>query len=130
MKSTRQQLRDARRLFRTCLVDGALDEGTVRRVVRRSIDAGGSQRLKVLSRFQRLVRLERTAHSARVESTVPLSGEIRASLEASLARLYGRGIVTSYVENRTLLGGVRISVGSDVYDGSVRGRLEALRDGF
>ncbi len=130
MKSPRQQRRDAGQLFRTCLVDGALDEARVRRVVRRTIDGGGSHGLKVLSRFQRLVRLERTAHSARVESTTPLSAEVRASIEASLARLYGRGIVTAYVENVALLGGVRISVGSDVYDGSIRGRLDALNERF
>ena len=117
MKSRRQQLRDARQLFRTCLVGGVLDENRVRRVVRRTIDAGGSPGLKVLSRFQRLIRLERTAHSARVESTAPLSDAVRASIESSLLRLYGRGMVTTYVGNATLLGGVRITVGSDVYDG-------------
>ena len=130
MKSTRQQLRDARRLLRTCLVDGVLDDARVRHVVRRAIDEGGSRGLQLLSRFQRLVRLERTAHSARVESTAPLAGEIRASIESSLGRLYGRGITMSYVENRALLGGVRVTVGSDVYDGSIRGRLDALGERF
>ena len=55
---------------------------------------------------------------------------MRASIEADLARLYGRGIVTSFTENPTLLGGVRITVGSDVYDGSIQGRLTALEARF
>ena len=130
MKTAKQAQRDARQLFRLCQVDGSLSETRARHVVQRLVDAARPGALPVLSRFQRLVRLDRTKHSADVTSAVPLPADIRASLEASLARLYGRGIVTSYVENRTLLGGVRISAGSDVYDGSIRGRLEALGERF
>ena len=130
MKSTRQHLREARRLFRTCLVDGVLDDARVRGVVRRTIDDGGSRGLKLLARFQRLVRLDRAAHTARVESTVPLSGDVRARIESNLTRIYGRGLVTSYEENPSLLGGVCVTVGSDVYDGSIRGRLDALQERF
>jgi F-type H+-transporting ATPase subunit delta len=130
MKSPRQQRREARRLFRTCVVDGSLDEARVRRVVQRTIDAGGVSDLKLLSRFQRLVRIDRAAHSARVESRAPLPDEVRASIESGVRRLYGRGIAVSYAENGALLGGVRVTVGSDVYDGSVRGRLDALSERF
>jgi F-type H+-transporting ATPase subunit delta len=130
MKSTRQQLRDARRLFRTCVVDGALDEARVRGVVRRTIETGSSRHLSLLSRFHRLVRLDRTAHSARVESATALPAGVRAAIETGLTRIYGRGMTTSYVENRALLGGVRVTVGSDVYDGSIRGRLDALDERF
>ena len=54
----------------------------------------------------------------------------RAQIEADLARIYGRGIDTSYVDAPRLLGGVRITVGSDVYDGSIHGRLAALEEQF
>ena len=128
MKSTRQQQREAKRLFRLCQVNGALDEARVRRVVQRVIDSGGS--LEVLSRFQRLVRLDREAHSARVESATPLSADVRTSIESGLTRLYGAGIVTSYAENPSLLGGVRVTVGSDVWDGSIQGRLAELEERF
>jgi|SRR6187431_478897 F-type H+-transporting ATPase subunit delta len=130
MKSPRQQRRDARRLFRTCLVDGALDETRVRRVVQRAIDAGGATGLKLLSPFQRLVRIDRAAHSARVESPSPLSDEMRARIESGVTRMYGRGIAVSYAEEAALLGGVRVTVGSDVYDGTIRGRLDALEERF
>jgi F-type H+-transporting ATPase subunit delta len=130
MKTTRQAQREARRLFRLCFVDRSLDEERVRRVVQRMIDAGRPGRLAVLSRFQRLVRLDRTAHSARIESVTPLPADVRTSIESGLARIYGRGIVTSYADNPTLLGGVRITVGSDVYDGSIQGRLSALEARF
>jgi F-type H+-transporting ATPase subunit delta len=111
-------------------VNGSLDEARVRRVVQRIIGEERPGGLHVLSRFQRLVRLDREAHTARVESAASLSDDVRATIEAGLARIYGSGIVTSYAQNPALLGGVRITVGSDVYDGSVQGRLAALEERF
>ena len=130
MKTKRQAQREARRLFRLCLVKGSLDEGLVRAVVQHVIDAERPGGLSLLTRFQRLVRLDRAAHGATVESVTPLPPDVRASIEAGLARIYGRGIDTRYTANPTLLGGVRITVGSDVYDGSVHGRLAALEERF
>jgi len=130
MKTRRQAQREARRLFRLCLVEGALDESLVRAIVQQVIDAGRPGSLSLLTRFQRLVRLDRAAHGATVESVTPLPPEIRASIEEGLTRIYGRGVETKYTANPTLLGGVRITVGSDVYDGSVHGRLAALEERF
>jgi F-type H+-transporting ATPase subunit delta len=130
MKTNRQAQREAKRLFRLCVVDGSLDEGRVRQVVDGVIDAGRPGGLKILSRFQRLVRLRREAHSAKVESASPLSSDVQTQIESELARMYGRGLLMSYASNPRLLGGVRITVGSDVYDGSVRGRLTALEERF
>jgi F-type H+-transporting ATPase subunit delta len=126
MKTKKQTQHEARRLFRLCLVNGALDEDRVRDVVQRVIAAGRPGSLNVLARFQRLVRLDRVAHTARVESTTPLPGEVRTSIESSIARLHGAGIVTTYAANSELLGGARITVGSDVYDSSIEGRLAEL----
>ncbi len=61
---------------------------------------------------------------------MPLPPDVRAQLEAGVARLYGTGIATSFAEDPALLGGVRVSVGSDVYDGSVKGGLAALETRF
>jgi len=130
MKTKRQAQREARRLYRLCLVEGSLDESLVRAVVQQVIDAGRPGSLNLLTRFQRLVRLDRAAHGATVESVTPLPADVRASIEEGLARIYGRGVDTTYTANPTLLGGVRITVGSDVYDGSVHGRLAALEARF
>jgi F-type H+-transporting ATPase subunit delta len=130
MKTSRQVQRDARQLFRLCLVNESLDENRVRQIVRRVIEGGRPGGLAILSRFQRLVRLDRTRHSATVESAAPLPLDVQTSIDASLARLYGGGIVTAFAENPALLGGVRIKVGSDVYDGSVKARLAALEASF
>ena len=130
MKSTRQTLREAKRLFHLCMVDGTLDENRVRQVVQSVIDSGRQGSLKVLSRFHRLVRIERAGRSAKIESPSPLSDEVRARIESDLSRLYGGGLLTSYADDPTLLGGVRITVGSDVFDGSIKARLADLEDKF
>lgn len=130
MKTAKQAQRDARQLFRLCQVNGSLSETHARNVVQRLVDAARPGAFPVLSRFQRLVRLDRLKHRADVTSAAPLPPDIRALLEAGVARLYGPGIVMSFTEDPALLGGVRVAVGSDVYDGSVKARLAALEVRF
>jgi len=130
MKTTRQTKREAKRLFRLCLVNGLVDEGRTRQVVQRMIESKRRGDLALLSHFRRLMKLETARHTAEVESALPLPADLRASIQADLARIYGPGISASFVHNPELIGGVRIKVGSDVYDGSVRAKLAALERGF
>ncbi len=130
MKTTRQTKRRAERLFRLCLVNGLLDEGCTRQVVQRVIEAKRRGASALLSHFRRLVKLDSARHTAEVQSAVPLPADLRASIQAGLARTYGPGISASFVHNPGLIGGMRIKVGSDVYDGSVRARLAALEKSF
>jgi F-type H+-transporting ATPase subunit delta len=116
----------AKRLFRLTVTNGALDESRVRQVVGRLADDARSENLALLSAFFRLVRLDRGRHTAAVTSASPLPPDLRAQLEAGVARMYGRGITTSFGEDPSLIGGVRVAVGSDVYDGSVKAGLRAL----
>jgi len=130
MKTTRQAKREAKRLFRFCLVSGLLDEARTRQVVQRIIDGKRRGGLALLSHFRRLVKLDHARHTAQVESAMPLPEDLRASVQAGLARTYGPGISASFAHNPGLIGGMRIKVGSDVYDGSVRARLAALERNF
>ncbi len=126
MKQSRKARRTARQLFQLCLVDGLLDEGRVRQVARRVAESRRRGALPILSGFQRLVRLERDRHTAVVETAEPLAGSVRETVQAGLTRVYGRGLETSFGQNPALIGGMRIKVGSDVYDGTVRAKLAAL----
>lgn len=82
--------------------------------------------LAIASGFHRLVRLDRDRHTALVESALPLPDDARHDIRTRLTGVYGPGLHVSFVDNPHLIGGVRIKVGSDVYDGSVRAKLRAL----
>jgi len=130
MKATKQTRRQATRLFRLCLVQGLLDENRARQVVQQLIAAKPRGYLATLLHFQRLVRLDHARHTARIESALTLPQELQTLVQTGLARVYGPGLSTAFAENPALIGGMRIRVGSDVYDGSVRGRLAALEQSF
>ena len=61
---------------------------------------------------------------------MPLSPVRQASVQASLVKTYGEGLTISFNQNTALIGGMRIKVGSDVYDGSVQARLAAIEESF
>jgi F-type H+-transporting ATPase subunit delta len=126
MKGNRRSRRLARQLFQLCLVDGKVSPDRVRQVATRL--GAGSERnsLAVLSQFQRMVRLDHDRHSAVIESAEPLTDDVRRTVEEQLTRLHGADLGISTAINPALIGGMRITVGSSVYDGSVRGRLNAL----
>ena len=70
-------------------------------------------------------------------TSTPRNGERRgnspdqqAAIKASLEKIYGTGLEIDYWINPTLIGGLRIQVGSDLYDGSVKTRLEKLQQSF
>lgn len=130
MRITKQAKREAKSLFRVCLVNGLLDEARVRQAV----DAVATRKPRgfaaVLAHFRHLVQLDIARRTARVESATPLPADLRAGIEANLARSYGAGLNVSFDEEPALIAGLRVQVGSDVYDGSVEGRLAALAGSF
>lgn len=127
---SKQAKQEAKQLFRVCLVNGSLDENRVRQVVRSAIAAGYRHAPAVLAHFSRLVRLDRQQHTAQIESATLLPAEVQAATKAGLKRHYGEGLSTNFVQRPELIGGMRIQVGSDVYDGSVLAGLRALERSF
>ncbi|MBB5030765.1 ATP synthase F1 subunit delta [Prosthecobacter vanneervenii] len=128
MKITKEARRTSRQLFRACMVNGKLDESSVRKVV--STVAGSKPRgyIGILDAFARLVANEVDRQRAAVESASPLSPATQTELQASLSKKYGRPLTLDFSVNPELLGGIRVKVGSDVWDGSVKARLKALSD--
>ena len=125
---SKQNRRGAKHLFLACLVNGAADEARVRQVVARLIETRPRGFMGMLGHFQRLVRLDIERRTAQVESAVALSPELRAKVQAGLTKTYGPNLNTTFVENPALLAGLRIKVGSDVYDGTIQGRLTELQE--
>lgn len=130
MKISKQARREAKQLFRSCLNNGALDEDRARKAVQMVIAQKPRDYVSILTQFTRLVKLDLERRTAHVESAVSLTPGQQATVQGDLVKKYGPGLILSFGVNPALLGGLRIQVGSDVYDGTVRARLEALRESF
>ena len=130
MKIPKQARRDAKELFLSCRVNGSLDEAKVREVVQRVIAAKPRGYFAILAHFQRLVKLDLDRRTARVQSAALLAEPQQAVLKSNLTRRYGGGLVFDFVQQPELIGGLRVQVGSDVYDGSIQARLAELEAGF
>jgi F-type H+-transporting ATPase subunit delta len=130
MKVSKQARREAKQLFRSCFANGLLDEQRVRQLVQSVIQTKPRDYIAILSHFTRLVKLDLDRRTAKVESAVPLAQDLQAKVHANLTQAYGPGLNLSFAQTPALIGGMRIKVGSDVYDGSVQARLAALRETF
>ena len=78
MKITKQAKREAKQLFRFCLVNGLLDENRVRQVVQRVLATGDRDCLAILAHFLRLVKLDCAQHTATIESATPLPADLQS----------------------------------------------------
>jgi F-type H+-transporting ATPase subunit delta len=87
----------------------------------------GRRPMEALERAERIVADARGAAVATAHVARPLTDEQVRALEERLAAGYGRRISVNQVIDPTVLGGVRISIGYDVIDGTVRSRLDDLR---
>jgi F-type H+-transporting ATPase subunit delta len=130
MKISKQALRDARQLFRSCQVNGLLDENRVRQTTKLLGEQKPRGYVEILSRLHRLVKMDLEQHAARVESATPLTPDLQAEVTGEIKRQYGAGVSISFAQNPALIGGLRIQVGSDLYDGSVKMRLQKLEESF
>lgn len=130
MKISKQAQRDARQLFRSCQVNGLLDEQRVRAAVSLIMAKKPRGYVEILSRLHRLVKLDLAKRTAKIENAVETSPALMAEIKANLEKVYGVGLDVSYAINPKLIGGLRIQVGSDLYDGSVKTRLEKLEQSF
>ena len=130
MKISKQAQRDARQLFRSCQVNNLLDENRVRQTVALLSDKQPRGYVEILSRLLRLVKLDLERRAARVESATALPADLQADLANRIKKIYGGGVNIVFGQNPALLGGLRIQVGSDLYDGSVRTKLNRLAQSF
>ena len=123
-KETRQMSKD---LLRASFTDGQLDHGRIASLVKSLLEKKPRNYIKVLDAYKRLLRLEVEKRSATVESATELSSDIQSEMTQNLKQKYGNDLATQFVVNPELLGGMRIRVGSDVWDSSVRNRLQRLQ---
>ena len=130
MKISKVAASTARRLFGLCQSGGRLDDSKLRTVFTKLAESKPRDYRAILAALQRLTRLELERRKVTVESAVELDEMTRNRVVAGLVKQYGPDLVMTYQTNPALLGGLRIRVGNDVFDGSVQGRLDRLANAF
>ncbi|TMP91664.1 MAG: F0F1 ATP synthase subunit delta [Verrucomicrobia bacterium] len=126
MKINKEIRRLSREMLRASFTDGQLDPGRIASLVDSLIARKPRNYIGVLKNYRRLLRIEVEKRRARIETASEVARETSSRLVANLKKKYGGDLTTEFVVNPQLLGGMRIRVGSDVWDGSVRDRLERL----
>ncbi|PYJ73163.1 MAG: H(+)-transporting ATPase [Verrucomicrobia bacterium] len=127
MKINKEIRRLSREMLRASFTDGQLDPGRIASLVDSLIARKPRNSVEILQNYRRLLRLELEKRRARVETACGVDPETSSKLIANLKQKYGNDLTTEFVVNPELLGGMRIRVGSDVWDGTVRNRLERLQ---
>ena len=127
MKINKETRQLSKELLRASFIDGRLDNGRIASLVKSLIEKKPRNYIKVLESYKRLLRLEVEKRTATIETATELAPQASADLIANLKRKYGSDLAARFVVNKDLLGGMRIRVGSDVWDSSVRNRLHRLQ---
>ena len=127
MKVKKEIRQLSREMLRASFTDGQLDPGRIASLVDSLIARKPRNSVEILQNYRRLLRLELEKRRARIETASEVDPETRSKLIADLKQKYGNDLTTEFVVNPELLGGRRIRVGRDVWDGTVRNRLERLQ---
>lgn len=130
MKVSKVAATTARRAFRLCLAGGRIDEGKLKLAVVKLASQKPRGYRAILFSLKRLVRLELARRHVVVESSETLDEATRSRVVAGLTRKYGADLTFEYRVAPEVIGGLRVRVGDDVWDGTIKGRLERLVRAF
>jgi F-type H+-transporting ATPase subunit delta len=127
MKINKEIRQLSREMLRASFTDGQLDAGRISSVIDSVTARKPRNYINVLKNYRRLLRLEVEKRRARIETASEMDPATQSEVVTNLKKKYGSDLTPEFVVNPHLLGGMRIRVGSDVWDGSVRNRLERLQ---
>jgi F-type H+-transporting ATPase subunit delta len=127
MKINKEIRQLAREMLRASFTDGQLDPGKIASRVQSLIARRPRHFIDILQHYKRLLRFEIEKRHAKIETASELSPKVEAEIIVKLKRKYGDDLTADFAVDPILLGGMRVRVGSDVWDGSVRNRLQRLQ---
>lgn len=117
---------------RLAIVDRLLAERApvaVLKLVGLLVERGKVDRLReVADQYRRLLNQERGVVEALATSAMPLTADETEAVRDKVARMTGRTVDLQLAVDESLIGGLTVRVGDTLYDASVRGRLERLRE--
>ena len=128
MKIPKEARKLSRSLFRSSFTDGRLDAAKVSAVLQAVTARRPRHTLSALKDYQRLIRMELARRHAVIQSATPLASAAADGILNDLRARFGSDITHEFKLNPALIGGVRIQLGSNVWDGSVSGRLDRLQN--
>lgn len=82
---------------------------------------------EIAAQFRALKNAQGGSSDAVVHSAFPVEGAALADLAAVLEKRFGRKLNVSVTLDESLIGGVRVVVGDEVLDTSVKARLEQMK---
>jgi F-type H+-transporting ATPase subunit delta len=82
----------------------------------------------VADAYRKLLQAQLGIRQAQIVTARELGAEERAALLAEIGKLAGARVEASFKLDASILGGTVVRIGSTVYDGSVRGRLDRLKE--
>jgi F-type H+-transporting ATPase subunit delta len=127
MKLNKEIRQRSRKMLQASFTDGQLDPGRIASLVDSLVTQKPRNYIDVLKNYKRLLRLELEKRHATIETASEVDPAMRSEIEANLKNKYGNDLSTEFHVDPQLLGGMRIRVGNDVWDGSVRNRLQRLQ---
>ncbi len=83
---------------------------------------------EIVRQFQAELNQRMGLAEAEVTSARELGDDEKRALEAQIAKLTGKRVMATYRRDEKVLGGAVVKVGSTIYDGSVRGQLQRLKE--
>jgi F-type H+-transporting ATPase subunit delta len=83
---------------------------------------------EVAASYRQLLQEHLGIRPAEISTARELGADERAELVSEVAKLAGGRIDASFTLDQSILGGTVVRIGSTVYDGSLKGRLERLKE--
>ena len=127
MKLNKEIRQLSRKMLQASFTDGQLDPGRISSLVDSLVTRKPRNYVDALKNYKRLLRLELEKRHATIETASEVDSAVRSEIEGNLKSKYGNDLSAEFHVDPKLLGGMRIRVGNDVWDGSVRNRLERLQ---
>ncbi|MEY3774691.1 MAG: hypothetical protein RLZZ129_1471 [Verrucomicrobiota bacterium] len=116
----------ARQLFKLSLVNGLVSAEQVAGVLAYVEKHRPANPLLVLKVYERLIARELAKSRAVVEHAGPVADSILASIAGALSQKYKRVVTPQARQDASLIAGLRVRVGDDVYESSIAGQLAEL----
>ena len=126
MAASKQTKLLAKQLFKLSVVNGAVSPEQVAGVLGWIEKHQPRQSLALLKAYHHRIALELAKSQAVVEHAGPVTDATLKLIEGAMTQKYKRSIAVSAKPAPKLLAGLRVRVGSDVYESSVAGQLAAL----